>query len=79
MPVAWHRDPLESVDYDPPNYCQHGIDLERADCGQCLESTDYDSPFYRPVGERYQDGAYADTAITVHDVAALAARFERHA
>ena len=80
MPIAWHRDPRESVDYDPPRFCVHGIDLARADCGQCLEDTDYDSPFYRPVGEQYPDGAYTDPDISDDDMtAALAARFERNA
>jgi len=37
MPTGWHRNPEESIYYDEPYWCPHGINLDYADCGQCIQ------------------------------------------
>ena len=36
MPTSWHRNPEESIHYEEPYWCPHGINLDYADCGQCI-------------------------------------------
>ena len=37
MPIGWHRNPEESIHYDEPRWCKHGLNIEQSDCGQCIQ------------------------------------------